>query len=95
MYLSYYIDNDVFSGASDLDYTFIGGVNFACAMLSGPIVNLCIRKTGTHFPMYCGCIMFAGGFVAASFATEFWHLILTQGILVGYVFKHLRPLNLG
>ncbi|ETI24118.1 hypothetical protein G647_03487 [Cladophialophora carrionii CBS 160.54] len=83
VYLSYYIDHDIFSGASDLDYTFIGGVNFACAMLSGPIVNVCIRKTGVHVPMYCGCIMFAGGFVAASFATEFWHLILTQGILVG------------
>ncbi|KIW68052.1 hypothetical protein PV04_04022 [Phialophora macrospora] len=83
VYLSYYIDHDIFSGASDLDYTFIGGVNFACAMLSGPIVNVCIRRTGVHFPMYCGCVMFAGGFVAASFATEFWHLILTQGILVG------------
>ncbi|OAP57795.1 hypothetical protein AYL99_08533 [Fonsecaea erecta] len=83
VYLSYYIDNSIFPGASDLDYTFIGGVNFACAMLCGPIVNLFVRRLGTHIPMYCGCVMFAGGFIAASFATEFWHLILTQGILVG------------
>ncbi|KIW79302.1 hypothetical protein Z517_05914 [Fonsecaea pedrosoi CBS 271.37] len=83
VYLSYYIDNSIFPGASDLDYTFIGGVNFACAMLCGPIVNMFVRRLGTHIPMYCGCVMFAGGFVAASFATEYWHLILTQGILVG------------
>ncbi|EXJ69658.1 uncharacterized protein A1O5_06729 [Cladophialophora psammophila CBS 110553] len=83
VYLSYYIDHSIFPGASDLDYTFIGGVNFACAMLCGPVVNLFVRRLGTHVPMYCGCIMFAGGFVAASFATEFWHLVLTQGILVG------------
>jgi hypothetical protein len=32
-------------------------------------------------------LQFSGGFIAASFATEFWHLVLTQGILVGYVFE--------
>ncbi|KAJ9604547.1 hypothetical protein H2200_010660 [Cladophialophora chaetospira] len=83
VYLSYYINHDIFPGASDLDYTFIGGVNFACAMLGGPLVNVCIQRVGIHIPMYCGCIMFAGGFIAASFATAFWHLVLTQGILVG------------
>ena len=57
-------------------------------MMAGPIVNPCIRRVGTHVPMYCGTVMFAGGFVAASFATKFWHLILTQGVMVGYVLKH-------
>lgn len=33
--------------------------------------------------MYCGCVLFAGGFVAASFAGEFWQLVLSQGVLVG------------
>jgi MFS family permease len=81
--LSYYISNETFPGASDLDYTFVGGVNFAAALISAPIVNIFMRIFGTNIPMYMGCFMFSGGFVAASFATEFWHLILSQGILVG------------
>lgn len=83
VYLSYYINHDTFAGSSDLEFAFVGGVNFATALLCAPIVNLCIRAFGTKFPMYCGSFLFAGGFVAASFATKFWHLILTQGILVG------------
>ncbi|KIW99402.1 uncharacterized protein Z518_11390 [Rhinocladiella mackenziei CBS 650.93] len=83
VYLSYYISHETFAGASDLDFTFVGGTNFATAMLCGPFVNLCVRKLGTHIPMFCGCFMFSGGFVAASFATEFWHLVLTQGVMVG------------
>ncbi|KAK6373268.1 hypothetical protein LTS17_008287 [Exophiala oligosperma] len=83
VYLSYYINNLTFPGTSDLDYTFIGGVNFSMALLSAPLVNLSTRKFGTNPPMYCGCFMFSGGFIAASFATEFWHLVLSQGILVG------------
>ncbi|EXJ93357.1 hypothetical protein A1O1_01749 [Capronia coronata CBS 617.96] len=83
VYLSYYINHETFAGASDLDFTFVGGVNFAAAMLCTPVVNVCIRAFGTKPTMYCGCFFFAGGFVAASFATKFWHLILSQGILVG------------
>ena len=33
--------------------------------------------------MGAGCIMFSGGFVAASFATRIWQLYLSQGILIG------------
>jgi len=83
VYLSYYISHETFHGATDLDFTFVGGVNFAAAMLCSPLVNLVTRKMGTNKPMYFGCFLFAAGFVAASFATEFWHLILSQGILVG------------
>ncbi|EXJ91490.1 hypothetical protein A1O3_00038 [Capronia epimyces CBS 606.96] len=83
VYLSYYINHETFAGASDLDFAFVGGVNFATALLCAPVVNMIIRAFGTKVPMFCGCFLFSGGFVAASFATKFWHLILSQGILVG------------
>jgi MFS family permease len=83
VYLSYYLSNDVFSGASDLDYAFVGGVNFALAMGSAPFVNMATRRFGTHPPMYFGGLCFGGGFIAASFASKLWHLILAQGVLVG------------
>lgn len=36
VYLSYYLSHDTFEGTSDLAYAFIGGVNFAAAMLVAP-----------------------------------------------------------
>lgn len=81
--MSYYISNHTFEGANDLDFTFVGGTNFACAFLCAPLINIICRRYGTKPPMYLGCFLIAGGFVSASFSTQFWHLILTQGMLVG------------
>ena len=36
VYLSYYLSHDTFKGTSDLAYAFIGGTNFAAAMLVAP-----------------------------------------------------------
>ena len=83
VYLSWYIDNDHFPGASALDYTFVGGVNFAAAMLEAPIVNLLIKRFGTNKVMLGGCVLWLAGYIAASFARQFWHLVLSQGLLIG------------
>ena len=85
VYLGYYLQHNTFEGASDLSYTFIGGINFAGAMLVAPFVNILVKKFGTNKPMYAGCILWCGGFVAASFAVgnEYWQLFLSQGLLVG------------
>ena len=83
VWLSYYINHDTFKGTSDLAFTFIGGINFAAAMLVAPFVNILIKKYGTNKPMYAGCLLWALGWVGASFATEYWHLFLSQGLLVG------------
>ncbi|KAL8992270.1 MAG: hypothetical protein Q9169_007230 [Polycauliona sp. 2 TL-2023] len=83
VYLSYYLRYNSFPGASPLDFAFIGGSTFSAAMLVAPLVTLLARKYGTRTPMYAGVIALAGGFVAASFASEAWHLYLSQGVLVG------------
>ncbi len=83
VWLSYYISHDTFKGTSDLAFTFIGGINFAAAMLVAPLVNMLIKRFGTNKPMYAGCVLWALGWVGASFATEYWHLFLSQGLLVG------------
>ena len=56
VYLSYYISHDTFHGTSDLAFTFIGGINFAGAMLVAPLVNILIKKFGTNKIMYAGCM---------------------------------------
>ena len=83
MYLSYYLRYNSFPGASPLDFAFVGGSTFGAAMLVAPLVTFLARRYGTRFPMFAGVLALAGGFIAASFASEAWHLYLTQGVLVG------------
>jgi MFS family permease len=66
-----------------MDYALIGGLNFTMAMLMAPLVTILTRRLGTAPPMMLGCLLQAGGFIAASFSTEIWQLFLTQGVLVG------------
>jgi MFS family permease len=81
--LSYYLSHTTFAGAKPLDYAFIGGLNFGCAMLAAPLVTGWCRRTGIKPLMTAGATILGGGYVAASFATRIWHLYLTQGALVG------------
>jgi hypothetical protein len=83
VYLAYYLANDVFPGATPLDYAYIGGLNFGISMIVASPVTYLTRIWGTHIPMFLGVAMMTGGFIAASFARSIWQLYLTQGLLVG------------
>ncbi|KAI4644046.1 uncharacterized protein J4E78_009829, partial [Alternaria triticimaculans] len=83
IYLSHYLADDIFPEASAWDYAFIGGFNFAIAMLVAPFVTVFCRRSGTHVVMCCGLVLQLGGFIAASFATQIWQLHLSQGVLIG------------
>lgn len=83
MYLSYYLRANVFPGAKPLDFAFVGGLNFAAAMLVAPLVTYLARRYGTRPPMVFGVFSLAGGFISASFAVKAWQLYLSQGALVG------------
>lgn len=52
-------------------------------MLIAPLCTILTREIGRVVVMSGGVVMFAGGFIAASFAREIWHLYLSQGVLVG------------
>ncbi|KAF2436273.1 MFS general substrate transporter [Tothia fuscella] len=82
--LSYYLDNNVFPGASSLDYALIGGLNFGVAMLAASPVNWITRRYGHHIPMFVGILLQSFGFIAASFChDQIYQLYLSQGVLVG------------
>ncbi|KAF1991956.1 major facilitator superfamily protein [Aulographum hederae CBS 113979] len=83
VYLTEYLSSRVFLGAKPLDYGFIGGFNFAFAMLVAPLATYLTRKFGKRNILFGGSILQCGGYVAASFATRIWHLYLSQGLLVG------------
>ncbi|KAK2591268.1 hypothetical protein QQS21_011049 [Conoideocrella luteorostrata] len=83
VYLSEYKRSDEFFNANSVDFGFIGGLNFSCAMLLAFPVTYLVRRLGLHPPMIIGCVLQGSGYIGASFASEPWHLYLTQGVLVG------------
>ncbi|PCH01693.1 Major facilitator superfamily domain, general substrate transporter [Penicillium occitanis (nom. inval.)] len=83
VYLEFYLDNDYFPGTSSLDYSLVGGTNFLAALWVAPFVNILAGYAGTKACMLLGSGLISGGLVAASFAREFWQLMITQGIMVG------------
>lgn len=83
VFLSYYLDSDVFPGATPLDYAFIGGLEFGASMLISPACTILTRRIGRRAVMTTGVFVMAGGFIAASFAKQIWQLYISQGLLVG------------
>jgi MFS family permease len=83
IYLSHYLSDNIFPEASTWDYAFIGGFNFAIAMLIAPVVTILTRRFGTHIIMSIGMIIQCSGFISASFAHRIWQLHISQGVLIG------------
>lgn len=51
----------------------------------GPLANVLVRKWGVRAPVFVGFVVMAVAMELASIAKEFWELLLSQGILFGYV----------
>ncbi|KAI1321607.1 hypothetical protein EDD11_003087 [Mortierella claussenii] len=63
--------------------SWIGTLAFGCMYIFGGVFSLFAAKVGYRKMIWTGSILVAGGCVGASFATEVWHLHLSQGILFG------------
>ncbi|KAL8419203.1 hypothetical protein RB594_002422 [Gaeumannomyces avenae] len=83
VYLSQYLSAGLFAEASPMDYGFVGGFNFAFAMLVAAPVTVLTRKIGNKWTLSIGALFQCGGYIGASFAAKIWHLYLSQGVLVG------------
>ncbi|KAK5101103.1 hypothetical protein LTS08_004709 [Lithohypha guttulata] len=83
VYLNYYLTQNIFPGSNDIDYAFVGGSNFAAALITAPGVNWLLRRLGTHPVMLMGGVTWLLGWIAASFAKTLWQLVLSQGVCIG------------
>ncbi|KAK4462398.1 major facilitator superfamily domain-containing protein [Cladorrhinum samala] len=83
VFLSHYLANDVFSGATPLGYAFVGSLSIGCTFLISPLATIAVRVFGTRPTMLLGALLQSVSLVCASFATRMWHLFLSQGALFG------------
>lgn len=87
--LQYYLNNNVFQGATQYDYAIITCIVIALAQLLAPIALLLIPIIGFKKTLILGCFLNFSGYLLASFATKKWQLYCTEGLIVGISFSLL------
>ncbi|KAI8580021.1 hypothetical protein K450DRAFT_238980 [Umbelopsis ramanniana AG] len=83
VYLQHYQKQPEFAGASVTELTIIGTLATGISYIGGFLVGLLGGRFTLKTMMYAGSVTMVIALVAASFATQVWHLILTQGFLFG------------
>lgn len=81
VYLSEYINNQTFKGATKLDYAAIGGITLGLGLGSSPLINYILGLLGLKKTITLGNICQAVSLIMASFSKSLWQLYLTQGLL--------------
>ncbi|ORZ19007.1 major facilitator superfamily domain-containing protein [Absidia repens] len=82
LFLSYYNIN-VFPGNMNV-LSWIGSICVALFFILGPVNQLIIEKMGYKYMLATGTVLCTAALILASFATQVWHVFLTQGVLLGF-----------
>ncbi|KAF9312084.1 hypothetical protein BG003_006646 [Podila horticola] len=65
------------------DISWVGSIGAASMFIPGPFVAPMTRYVGVRLVVFIGIVIESLGFIIASFATQLWHLYLTQGFMFG------------
>ncbi|RAH45219.1 MCT family MFS transporter [Aspergillus brunneoviolaceus CBS 621.78] len=84
VFLSYYLSHDVFPNTSALSYAFTGGLSISCALLVAPVATYLIHVFGTRLTLNLGVFFETISLIGSSFATQRWHIFLSQGVCFGW-----------
>ncbi|TVY80782.1 putative transporter MCH2 [Lachnellula suecica] len=84
IFLAYYLSSNTFPNATPLQYAFIGGLSISQALIVSPLVTLITRRYTFKTSMFIGLALETGALVGASFASQVWHLFLSQGFCFGW-----------
>ncbi|KAJ5595376.1 uncharacterized protein N7459_001584 [Penicillium hispanicum] len=84
VFLSYYLSNNVFPNATSLSYAFTGGLSISCALLVAPLATYLIHVFGTRCVLNLGVFFETLSLIGSSFASQEWHIFLSQGVCFGW-----------
>ncbi|KAK6201155.1 monocarboxylate transporter [Scheffersomyces amazonensis] len=86
VYFAYYSENNLYRGATAIDYAAIGGITFGVGIGTGPLINYSTRTLGTRGTLILGNICQFVSLFLTSFSShnQIWQLYLTQGLLQSF-----------
>ncbi|KAF9179635.1 hypothetical protein BGZ51_006772 [Haplosporangium sp. Z 767] len=83
VYQAYFLQANTFPGALPTDLSWVGSIAIASMFLLSPFIAPMIRFLGLRAVVALGILISTLGFITASFATQLWHLYVTQGFIFG------------
>ncbi|CAL9727900.1 hypothetical protein MOUN0_B03004 [Monosporozyma unispora] len=83
VFLSFYLSNNTYPGATKYDYALIAGFPVALGQGMAPFSLILMRVIGIRPTMLLGTAFMLTGFLWASFSTQLWELYVSQGVFVG------------
>ncbi|KAK6220585.1 hypothetical protein LQW54_002030 [Pestalotiopsis sp. IQ-011] len=82
--LAWFSANNRYPGATQLDYSLIGGLSILQALIISPIVTKCYHRYGLRTNLLLGTVLEFIALFTTSYAAEVWHLFLSQGLCFGW-----------
>ncbi|KAL6246659.1 hypothetical protein RBB50_005966 [Rhinocladiella similis] len=89
IFLAHYLSDSTFENASRLEYALIGGLSISTSGIIAPVVALSVKSLGTRNTLLIGTSLVFAAMFGASYATEIWHLFLSQGVCFGFALGFL------
>ncbi|KAI8805390.1 major facilitator superfamily domain-containing protein [Cladochytrium replicatum] len=83
VYQSHFLLEDIFKGTSQPVLSFVGTLATGTLYLFGILSGRLAERFGFRTMLSIGSLFLVLSLVLASFATEVWHLLLTQGFMFG------------
>ncbi|KAF8936935.1 major facilitator superfamily domain-containing protein [Dissophora ornata] len=83
VYEQFYLQNDIFSGATLSQISWSGSIGTASVFLTTPFQSTMVTRFGLRPVIATGAVICGTGMILASFAKTFWQLYLTQGFMYG------------
>ena len=84
IFLDFFLASDRYPGATSLDYALIGGLSTSMSLTITPLINTSSRLLGIRPSLTIGLVFITVSLIGASFATQVWHLYLSQGVCFGW-----------
>ncbi|KAK3714804.1 hypothetical protein LTR37_007539 [Vermiconidia calcicola] len=84
IFLAYFLAHSSFPDATQLEYALIGGMSISMSLLISPAVGVSNSKLGTRITLFIGTGLVSLSMLMASFASQVWHLFLSQGVCFGF-----------
>ncbi|KAJ2163026.1 hypothetical protein GGF46_000212 [Coemansia sp. RSA 552] len=83
VFQDYYVNEQFKGRTSNATISLIGVLSSSCMAILGVVSGKLCERFGYKTVPICGVVILSLGYLLASFATEPWHLLLTQGVLCG------------
>ncbi|OAA40562.1 Major facilitator superfamily domain, general substrate transporter [Metarhizium rileyi] len=70
--------------ASHFEFGLVGGLSISQALFISPVVTVVRKRIGARWTLLLGTLLIFTSLVTASFSSQIWHLVLSQGFCFGW-----------